>query len=404
MEDSVLYSFYFWTYMQPNYYRVIKKATSFSGLEMISHAYGQIAGVEVVGFYLWLITEANIQAFNSEIRTPISRLQNAFNPFEIKKNQVPEWIYKTISKLESLGLVRTFFSPKRSEITFCIIDPLDWKEFKQNKQLKEKLVEAMGKVEYDRNCLAFDQIDNLQFDNALEISANFEVNFTANQSDVWFGFNFEELHKELVKNKLLISLDEKAKTLINGYFEKYKLSLQQITDCIINSSTQENELDFQKLEMMFFQIVKNDTAPILETVSNNKDFFYKNEILDESTKKAITDCHVNFNSEKYLFLLYGKIDESQLQLVRQLRSDYQLLDKVINLVLDFSFWKNNGMWREKYILKIAQSIKINNSQNSYEKTLNNFIRALTLNKKHSLNNIKPVEKTISFTEYFEFIK
>lgn len=366
--------------MQPNYYRVIKKATPFSGLDMISHAYGQIAGVEVVGFYLWLITEANAQAFNSEIRTPISRLQNAFNTTGTKNVNVPDWIYKTIGKLESLGLVRTFFSQEKSEMTFWIVEPLGWKEFNQKKHFKEKLIESMGKLEYDRSCLSFEQIDNIQFDNALEITANFEANFTSKQDCLSFSFDFEAFHKQLVKQNLFVSFNQKTKAVINGYFEKYQITLEGILECVIPSVVND-EVDLELLQKLLEQLVKNNTAPIVDTVINDRNFFYDNQNLATETKDAISRCHLEYNAEKYLFLLYGKVENEQLDLIRRLRQEFGIADKVINLIVDFSFWKNNSMWREQYILKIAESVERYRSHNNYQATLDNFIRASSLAKK-----------------------
>jgi replication initiation and membrane attachment protein DnaB len=65
----------------------------------------------------------------------------------------------------------------------------------------------------------------------------------------------------------------------------------------------------------------------------------------------------SLNAEQYLrAIVKSTLTHEQLEIINLLRSKYLLPDFIINLLVDYTLFKTNGVLNNKYITKTAQTI------------------------------------------------
>src|SRR5699024_12810013 len=94
--------------------------------------------------------------------------------------------------------------------------------------------------------------------------------------------------------------------------------------------------------------IKNTTPASISKVSNNKEM------------KKIREFEA-LSSEEYLkgILKVKMIEPMYIRMIAEMRKKYKLPDSVINVLIDYSFFKNEKKVVVNYVLKIASSLSEN---------------------------------------------
>lgn len=347
-------------------YKVISKFDFYLNDKILNFIYTHIIGYDAVLLYRFLYNEYQYDLIMGNTKKTQNRII-----------QCLDWDYnKYISAkniLEAIGLISTYLdNSKNDHIIFYLNQIPTWDEFKNNNKLMSLLRNNVDIVEFDRIKYLFEGNDILN--NYSNISCTFESIYNNDDIIKMITFDFKKLYDTIFKlYKKLISISTSAKAMIESYYKTNSLTFNEILNIVLHSIYKDQDgivVDEKILKMNFEKMV--NTAKVISinnviNVNRNHKIFMK-DISDENFEYVIAD-YKTINSEQYISSISKTpIDLLNKNLIEILRSQYNLPDFIINILVDYSVFKNAGRIEPNYIQKIAMSINRLNI-NSVEKIL-----------------------------------
>lgn len=343
----------------------------------LSHLYRPIIGKDGVELYNTLVSEYDLMknlyhGISLNMDQILLKLNIKYDEFTIIRN-----------KLEAVGLLSTYFDEnKKNLFVFKLYEPLSWKEFSKKEKYMNILKLSTSDLEFERLKFAFEGNDKTI--GLTNISATFENVFkNLNEKE----FNFNSLCDDLFKlTNNLISIPDNSCNKINQLYKSNKLSYNEILMACYKSIYKDGKKLLIDEKILTLKVESSNQIKRIDNfnhvIKNNRNLkIFTNNIKENELKNIINDYHL-INSEQYLSCLQEKsITDLEVGLIENLRNVYYLPDFIINILLDFSIFVNNGRLEPLYIQKIVVTLKRKNITNAIE-VINHLKSAI----KHRENN------------------
>ena len=356
----------------------------------LNYLYMPIIGIDSINLYNLLINENEISKnmYNGatfELNDLVKKLKmkniEEFNKFK--------------SMLEAMNLLSTFIDQNKNDLlVFKILNPLNWLEFKENKNYINLLKSMISPNEFERTKYAFD--GNNETIGLINVSATFESVFNDIELE---EFDVNALYDDLFKlTHNLVSIDDQVITKIKSLFLKNEISYSEILNCCYKSIyCIGNKLlvDQKILDIKINELIKSknicEYSKIIE-LNRNLNLFLNDMSKDEMNK--IINNYQIINSEQYLACSQKEpINELESKTIAKLRNNYHLPDFIINILLDYCIVVNSGRIEPIYLQKIAITINRLNLKNP-ELIINHLKSALKHRNKMNnkqVNNYKGID-------------
>lgn len=335
-------------------YKVICKFDFYLNDKMLNFVYLPLLGADAITLYRFLhtdyVSDTNMGYFSKDTTRILKNLKWNYEKYNDNKNS-----------LEAVGLLNTYLdSFKTNNIIFSINESMRWEEFKSDHKMITLFKQRVNPLEFDRVKYSFEGNDKLL--NFYDISCNFDSYFNNLNLNNINTFDFNFLYDSILKmsNKMLV-LNDRIKSLIESYYKTYELSFKEILNIVYQSiflNEKNIEVDDKLLKLNFEKSVKSSESVninyVLKINRNHK--IFSDTISNESFNYVISD-YKTINSEQYLSAISkSPIETLHKNLIKMLRKQYQLPDYLINVLIDYSIYKNAGRIEPMYIQKIAMSI------------------------------------------------
>ncbi len=356
----------------------------------LNYLYMPIIGIDSINLYNLLINENEISKnmYNGatfELNDLVKKLKmkniEEFNKFK--------------SMLEAMNLLSTFIDQNKNDLlVFKILNPLNWLEFKENKNYINLLKSRISPNEFERTKYAFD--GNNETIGLINVSATFESVFNDIELE---EFDVNALYDDLFKlTHNLVSIDDQVIAKIKSLFLKNEISYSEILNCCYKSIyCIGNKLlvDQKILDIKINELIKSknicEYSKIIE-LNRNLNLFLNDMSKDEMNK--IINNYQIINSEQYLACSQKEpINELESKTIAKLRNNYHLPDFIINILLDYCIVVNSGRIEPIYLQKIAITINRLNLKNP-ELIINHLKSALKHRNKMNnkqVNNYKGID-------------
>jgi replication initiation and membrane attachment protein len=343
--------------MQRNtrFYAVKKYAFTFN-YNFLNDLYAPILGVNATNLYIKLIHEAEKQVATLGIATELSDFLKQFHLSVVEFGEAR-------IKLEALGLLTTYIQIKDDYATntFFANEPLNFKTFNENQKFRHLLIKQIGEVNYQK--LEYVYGANRIPSQAQNITATFESVFCDEEIEQISLMNFNELYQRIAAcTSLPIVIGKEAKAVVESYFKNYDLSIKEVEHVIYNATVLTDDHDYrvdpELLRIKFHQLLSSvNNINILQNIKLNRNVqMFMKHMSPTENNKVFAD-YQSLNAEQYLrAIIKSTITPDQLETINLLRNKYFLPDCVINLLMDFTLFKSNGVLNQKYISKVAQTI------------------------------------------------
>ncbi|WP_308150042.1 DnaD domain protein [Spiroplasma sp. AdecLV25b] len=262
--------------------------------------YQPIIGIEATNLYLTLIQE--------KILT--KRINLDFNHGRLKSllNISTTQLLVAFQQLEATKLINTYYYPLKSTFIYEIFSPLTADDFFANAHLNEKLLNQLGRNDYERQRFYF-------LNNNIEITDNY-INISQEENTIPQTVSL----KSVLNNIYSVQKQEPMPTPIYSFMKPETPAVMKVN---LNATPNDFIAKHNSREI-------NDTVSLMQTKSPE-------EYLTSLTKTTIT---------------------SKLKMtLSTLSHDFHLNTAVINCLIEYVWFKNNKRLEPNYMIKIAQTFQ-----------------------------------------------
>lgn len=317
--------------------------------KILNDIYLPIIGKDGLSLYNEFILQSN-NIFNS--------FQNIHNDLMKKYNLTKNEFIEVRKKLEAIGLLNTYYDEFKNEYTYYINSNLAYRDFMNSDKLRAILVKKIGEIELRK--LQYKYENNFQDLNQINLTENILYLFDDVDKEKLFKFHFSKLYMDIIKViNIDFQIDFETKEHIEDIYTKHSLEYDEILELCIAAI----DYDTKTISILVFDskldILLNDKRKqeiqINTKINRKKELFFTNNQIDEYN--MIIDDYRKFSSENYLLsLTKQKLNSVKLNFINKLREEFQLEDYQINVIFDFSLFKNNGKFVQQYIETICRDI------------------------------------------------
>jgi replication initiation and membrane attachment protein len=342
--------------LQNTRFYAIKKYAFSLNHNFLYDLYSPIIGVQATNLYIKLNYESEKQIILLSVATEMGDFLKQMSMTIVE-------FAKARAQLEAIGLLTSFLEIKGnlSTYTFITNEPLNFKAFNENQKFRHLLIRQIGETNYQK--LEYVYGANRVPNQANNVTATFESVFDDEEINQISLMNFDELYKRITAcTSLPIVIGKEAKAVVESYFKNYDLSINEIEHVIYNATVMTDERDYRVdsdlLRVKFHQLINSvNNLSILNNLKLNRNtqMFIKH-LPKEDLNNVFADYQA-LNSEQYLrAIVKSSLTPEHLTIINVLHNKYYLPDYVINLLMDYTLFKTNGILNQKYITKVAQTI------------------------------------------------
>ena len=409
-------------------YKIIFNNLNFINETSLTHLYLPLIGAKAYKLYLWL---------RSELLLGI----NSTDSFEQNHNRILSYLKLDINEfnelkqiLEEYGLLKTYYDDVNNHYLYFLQKPLEIDEFKSNLVFINKLIKAIGKEEYEKTLMFLKPVvldgiyENISHELFLYDENKEESEF--NNSHIYL-FDFNKLFSDLIKDNVILDLNDDEHNLIETYFKSKQFSYLDILNATKNSlKIVQNKTALYGLNISLFQnFMKNlnlnydskKQLEVIEASNNTKEIssnqnnlrnieLFKNFDFDEKSKKEIFDWYENYSfNQFYKIVIKDEPNAYTLKNMNEVIKKYGFNNLIINLIADFVIFETSK-FNLNYFKKVCQTINNLNLKN--ENDILNHLRNFKLGnkfhnpklnnnfKKENINETNDLEKTNNSNEEF----
>jgi replication initiation and membrane attachment protein len=337
-------------------FHAIKKYAFTLNDHFLHDLYAPILGIQATNLYINLVHEAQKQIIALGTATEMSDFFKQIGCSIVEFGE-------TRIKLEALGLLTSYLEVKRDNAlyTFIINEPLNFKSFSENQRFRHLLIKQIGEMNYQK--LEYVYSANRVPHQANNITVTFESVFNDQEIEEISFMNFNELYRRIAAcTSLPIVIGKEAKAVVESYFKNYDLSFNEIEHVIYNAVVLTDDRDYrvdpELLRLKFHQMLHSvNNINILQNIKLNRNSKMFIEHLTPTQNNKVFADYQSLNAEQYLrAILKSSLTKEQLEIINLLRNKYLLPDFIINLLVDYTLFKTNGILNIKYITKTAQTV------------------------------------------------
>lgn len=371
--------------------------------DSLTQLYLPIVDVEAIYLYDYLRSIKRI-VITSKLNpcNNINELKNSLN-WSLQK------IFNNLNKLSIVGLVQLFSNG--SNLIIKLIQPLHYCEFINNSKLKQLLIKKIGNANFER----------LQYYYNYEIIPNdyslLESSIDSlDQLNLSISSNIAYLDWNKISSKLIvmfnkkIRIDDTCKTIISDNYSLNLLNENNLYDVIYKSSICKNDFCDVNFELLLnlIEVIKQDMQ-IKNDVTLHRGYsvFDINRNLQDC-EQIISD-YQKFSTHNYILLVTkSSLAPNVSHMIDSIKKTFNLPDAFINVVCDYSIYKNSGRIEPNYIYKLCSTINnlgFDNMRNVilYLRYVSQNIKIPTSlfnsnNSSNDVNNSKIETNYISFDE------
>ncbi|WP_339022997.1 DnaD domain protein [Spiroplasma endosymbiont of Crioceris asparagi] len=333
--------------------------------KVLLYLYQPIVGSSAITLYKIMIHEMDlIKMFKSNVYLKLDRLIKLLS---FKDN---EEFFENVKKLEAMNLIETKRNFKTNKIIFNLLSPVDECEFFDNQLYSSYLCKKMGNDNFEINQFIFRNDNLTEPDDFLNTTENFadifsdaligdviaeQKNIKPSKFNKIFNKQYEDLLILATKYNLENVINEGVvKKVIKSAMDVYTLDnddyIKIIQELQLN---QNNKFDKNKFNDLCVQYQNN-----YKIESDNKSY---SEIKRTKLAKKMVELSTE-DSENYakLLLKMHSLSEDITNMIANLRNNFLLDDSLINAIMEFSYYKNDGKVVPNYLYKIATTINDKN--------------------------------------------
>lgn len=308
-------------------------------------------------FYLPLIKSSSITLYLLLIldskNTSINTIFISIDRIISLTNMSFEKIESSLNKLVMVNLINIFKDDKNN-IIFVLKKPLTPKNFNNSKQFLSLFNSSSGNENLYINNKFFSSLkETKKFENFKKVINEIDISPKKDieKNDLNVKFDFSNIKKILSTKKINWSdywsneLENELLNLIIIFeIDSFSIAIEMIKE-IESGKFSINQL-VRKIENKYKKI-ENPNLIISEMENYSIDVK-----LDFLNKISINEYFINkFNREPFI---------EEKELIKKLGSEFNLSNKIINILLDYSTIVNNDLIIPNYILKIAKTIRTKN--------------------------------------------
>lgn len=280
----------------------------------------------------------------------INELQNSLN-WSLQK------IFNNLNKLSIVGLIQLFSNG--SNLIIKLIQPLHYCEFINNSKLKQLLIKKIGNANFE-NLQYYYNYEIIPNDYSLlesSIDSLDQLNLSTSSDTAYLDWN-KISSKLIVMFNKKIRIDDTCKTIISDNYSSNLLNENNLYDVIYKSSICKNDLCDVNLELLLNSIetikqdmqIKNDV-----TLHRSYSVFDINKNLQDC-EQIIAD-YQKFSTHNYILLVTkSSLAPNVSHMIDSIKKTFNLPDAFINVVCDYSIYKNSGRIEPNYIYKLCSTI------------------------------------------------
>ncbi len=265
----------------------------------------------------------------------------------------------TRKKLEAIGLLTTFEHSHNGKRVYKLSSTMSFKQFTQNDELMNLLTNRIGNIEFAKIKLCIQsEGQSAEYNNISK-----DITFLMNDDELktHYSFNFTLLTQDLIAatgEKILLT--QEVKELIEDYSINKYIEYKYILNDVKSSITSKNQISIKALEDKLNDRLNEakEKQNIINCEINRKYEIFSKTENDNEFEQIISD-YENHKTENYIMaIIKSDLDFATLNLIDDLRKK-GLKDSVMNVVVDYSLFKNSGRLVPNYIMKLCQSLLIN---------------------------------------------
>lgn len=352
----------------------------------LDELYMPIIGIKAVGIYRFLFEQAKLQRYTSlQLKTE----EQLYSALSLDK----ETFIEERRKLEAIGLLRTFV---KEEITgkvlvFYLNETLSYRQFIENAQLNELLKKCISDFSYKQLVYKFNNF--IIKSNFQDVSMNIEWLLDSNQITYYNALDFRDLYNKLIsETHLNVVISEEAKAQLLAVYKNFNLTFDDIfsvvkSSLVLSNSKNHYEISYPVLQMNIERIKMMSSCQdikVVTKINRNYEIFAYQANLDKFT--YVLNDYKQINSENYILSITKEnLSLETTNVLNKLRNKYLLPDPIINVIIDYSLFKNSGRLVANYIEKIGQSIN-NLGINSIEAIIN-YLQCVANNRKPNITTL-----------------
>ncbi|ATX70628.1 DnaD domain protein [Spiroplasma clarkii] len=351
--------------MEKYVYKVVLK-NSISALDqkVLTYLYLPIIGAKAMALYQFLAYEYE----------SIKELRNMkITEERILKNlgYSEDALDKQCKKLEALNLLEILQNNKKQHKIYNVYAPLEPSDFFANKIFSALLLKNTSKDDFDIARFIFkDEGDLLDEQGYIKRVTSISDVFT-NVQDLEVAvipkgikskpkksnpcvkeLDWATITCELEKSNIIMKKNDKTMKLIEEVYTLYKVPVDKILKTVIEAYNKNTlRIDEELLYAHLSSEIQNAEVTALAMKFDPKANMFANQ------KMKIFEFE-SLEPEDYLTQLMNVslLDQDKENLIKKLRDVYKMRNSVINCLLDFSYYKNNGNVVPNYLYKIAATM------------------------------------------------
>lgn len=316
--------------------------------------YEPIVGNLAIQIYQYLVVIYRIKVEANFCKT---NLVDLIDHFGLDLEQFCE----KMNLLEATGLIKTYWAgdENNQKLTFVVQKMLNFNDFMASNTLKNALEKSLSPSKFNELRYIF----NKHFAKAVDISESknylntFVHNLPNNTSNIYV--NWHEIKNNLLFLGYKVNFLEDDKNIILNFYLNSTITISGLMDLIVSSLDKPKNNDCYKFNSNKF--TTNINSPIQtsinfnKTISRNVDIFSFNA--DVKKFASIVNDYKSFSCENYLNSLTKEdISLDVRKTLSKIKDNFDLTDAAINVLIDYSMYKNVGHFRSNYVYKIANTI------------------------------------------------
>lgn len=340
-------------------FNILKEMNFYKNDQSFFELYAPILGSETNGFYNWLIYAASYLTNERSIKIDYELIgqQTQLSKDSINKN---------FDKLINLNLIKIYNTSDAQEMIIKLISPLNYKDF-----IKVEILMNLLTTKTSQNYLQMLEFKNNDF---LETSRFNEVNNLSKESCDLFKNNFIDQIKLDLWNEFEFNIkDSKNEFIVNEIANKNKLSYEEFKKNIFESLIRQE--GYYSINLDKF-INLNKTKPNNPkwkhefNINRDREIFFSSK--DISDFKSVIEDYKKYEPSVYLSSIKKEsLNKNDIDIIKLLTENSIFDNSSINMILDFCFYKTNGLLHYIYLQKTKKHLIANNFL-KFEEIINHF--------------------------------
>ncbi|GAA5414573.1 hypothetical protein [Ureaplasma ceti] len=357
----------------------------------LNELYMPIIGVKAVAIYRFMFEQVRLQKYTS---LNLVSEEQLYNTLGISRDEFVQERHK----LESIGLLKTFIKDDVASKTtvFFLNGTLSYREFIEKPELNNLLKKCLTDFGYKQLVYKF---------NNFVIKANYQdvsvgIDWLLENHEVTHlnALDFTALYNRLISaTHLNVVISSESKAQLLSIYKNFNLTEDDIyaivkASLVLADSKTHYEISYSVLQMNIERIKfmkSEEDIKILTKINRNFEIFSYDTNLDNFN--YVLNDYRQITTENYILSITKEdLSLETTKVLNRIRNKFLLPDPIINVIVDFSLFKNSGRLVPKYIEKVAKTVN-NLGINSVEAIIQ-YLQCVSNHRRPSTKLFKTMSK------------